>query len=324
MSRKEWYEMYLRRGPQPAGGTKASQRTFERMYRGWKKHLRIAARIQMGTCVTCENLKKAIRRQSLLPEHKEEAAQSQRLHVEAVLRDRRADNLIQGMAEESLMVADTAVRWDRTILNFDVDWMDQAKFRVPRNVSMNKQFSDMWRPQLGAGGITMDGIGSFVFLTDVDLGKNADIQLTMISRALEVASEELAERGVPMPAHLRCVSDNATGETKNNSVFLWMCWLVARRNFLTGMLCQGRVGHTHGREDQQFSTMAKGLRRSEVLQDPGDFATRIRETLRPCARRRLAIEQLNGALRWRVFFCPVAPTFSFPRPLSNKSSIRRG
>ena len=129
MSRKEWYEMYLRRGPQPAGGTKASQRTFERMYRGWKKHLRLATIIQIGNCATCEQLT-AIRRQSLLPEHKEEAAQSQRLHVEAVLRDRRADNLIQGMAEESLMVADTAVRWDRTILNFDVDWMDQAKFRV--------------------------------------------------------------------------------------------------------------------------------------------------------------------------------------------------
>ena len=48
MSRKEWYEMYLHREPQPAGGTKASQRTFERMYRGWKKHLRIAQRIQLG------------------------------------------------------------------------------------------------------------------------------------------------------------------------------------------------------------------------------------------------------------------------------------
>ena len=107
----------------------------------------------------------------MLPEHKEEAAQSQRLHVEAVLRDRRADNLIQGMAEESLMVADTAVRWDRTILNFDVDWMDQAKFRVPRNVSMNKHFSDMWRPQLGAGGIAMDGIGRSCFLQTSTWGR---------------------------------------------------------------------------------------------------------------------------------------------------------
>jgi hypothetical protein len=166
----------------------------------------------------------------LLPEHKEEAAQSQRLHVEAVLRDRRADNLIQWMAEESLMVADTAVRWDRTILNVDVDWMDQAKFREPRNVSMNKQFSDMWRPQLGAGGITMDGIGSFVFLTDIDLGKKADIQLTMISRALEVASEELAERCVPMPPHLRCVSDNATGKKQRTLQCFFGCvgwWLGA-------------------------------------------------------------------------------------------------
>ena len=173
----------------------------------------------------------------------------------------------------------------------------------------------MWRPQLGAGGITMDGIGSFVFLADINFGKNADIQRTMISRGLEDASEALAERGVPMPAHLRCVSDNATGETKNNSVFFWMCWLVARHNLLTGMLCQGRVGHTHGREDQKFSTMAKGLRRSEVLQDPGDFATRIRETWRPCTRRRLAIEQLNGALRWTDFL-PGCPRIFVVRGLS--------
>jgi len=47
----------------------------------------------------------------------------------------------------------------------------KAKFRCPRNTSMNKQFADMWRPQLGAGGVTMDGIGSFIFLTDLDLGK---------------------------------------------------------------------------------------------------------------------------------------------------------
>ena len=57
MSRKEWYDVYLHREPQPAGGTKASQRTFERMYRGWKKHLRIAKIIQLGKCVTCEQNK---------------------------------------------------------------------------------------------------------------------------------------------------------------------------------------------------------------------------------------------------------------------------
>ena len=67
--------------------------------------------------------------------------------------------------------------------------------RCPRNTSMNKHFADMMRPQLGASRVTMDGIGSFVFLADLDLG-NADVELTLIARALEVASEVIAHRFV--------------------------------------------------------------------------------------------------------------------------------
>ena len=45
--------------------------------------------------------------------------------------DRRADSLVQKVAEGSLMLSHAVSCWDRTILNFDVDWMDQAKFRCP-------------------------------------------------------------------------------------------------------------------------------------------------------------------------------------------------
>ena len=107
-----------------------------------------------------------MRRQS-----KNAAAQSQRQRVNAVIQNRKADRLVQRIAEERLMVSNTINRWGRTILYFDMDWMDQAKIRCPRNTSMNEQFAHMWRPQLGAGGVTMDGIGSFVFLTDLDLDK---------------------------------------------------------------------------------------------------------------------------------------------------------
>ena len=55
-------------------------------------------------------------------------------------------------------------------VDWDQDWMDPAKFRCPRNTSMAKQFADAWSPQLGASGVTMDGVGAFVFLTDQDLG----------------------------------------------------------------------------------------------------------------------------------------------------------
>ena len=198
----------------------------------------------MGKCSTCEKLKE-IRRKAVLPEQRDRAAATQSAHVAAVLKDRRVDALVQGKAEESIMASNPGSPWAETILNWDQDWMDQAKFRCPRNTSMNKQFADMWRPQLGAGGVTMDGIGSFIFLTDLDLGKHADVQLTLTCRALEVAFGQLSARGLPMPAHFLCYSDNATGETKNNSMFQWMCWLVARRKIVSGMLCQGRVGHTH-------------------------------------------------------------------------------
>ena len=88
----------------------------------------------------------------------------------AVVKDRRVDALVQGKAEESFMASNPGSPWAETILNWDQDWMDQAKLRCPRN-TMNKHFAYMWRPQLGAGGFTMDGIGSFIFLTDLDLGK---------------------------------------------------------------------------------------------------------------------------------------------------------
>jgi hypothetical protein len=204
--------------------------------------------------------------------------------VAAVLKDRRVDASVQGKAEESIMASNPGSPWAETILNWDQDWMDQAKFRCPRNTSMNKQFADMWRPQLGAGGVTMDGIGSFIFLTDLDLGKNADVQLTLTCRALEVAFGQLSARGLPMPAHFRCYSDNASGETNNNSMFQWMRWLVACRKIVSGMLCQGRVGHTHGRQDRTFAAVARGLRRCGLMEDPGHFAERIRECMSAKAR----------------------------------------
>ena len=65
---------------------------------------------------------------------------------------------------------------------------------------------------------------------------------------------------------------------------------------LTRMLCQGSVGHTRP-EDRKCATMARGLRRSAVLQGPGDFATRIQETLKSSTRGTLVIDKQKCLLR---------------------------
>ena len=140
MTRQEWRDLCTTRCP--PNSTPANRRTFDRTYRGWKKRLAIATYINLGKCVTCENLKD-MRRQRCLPEHKDAAAHAQRQLVDVVIRDCRADSLVQGLAQESLMVSNSVGHWGRTILNYDVDWMDQAKFRCPRNTSVNKQLADM-------------------------------------------------------------------------------------------------------------------------------------------------------------------------------------
>ena len=132
------------------------------------KHLSIAVQAQMGTCSTCEKLKE-MRRNVVLPEQRDQAVAAQSAHVAAVFKYRRVDALVQGKAEESIMASNIGSPSVATILNWDQYWMDQANFRCPRNTSMNKPCADMWRPQMGAGGVTVDGIGSFICLTDLNM-----------------------------------------------------------------------------------------------------------------------------------------------------------
>ena len=80
-------------------------------------------------------------------------------------------------------------------------------------------------------------------------------------------------------------------------------WLAARSSQVR--LGQGRIGHTHGREDIQFATMARGMQRSAVSQHPDNCANRNRDTLRSSSPGKLVIKQLNGALRRRALFAPL-------------------
>ena len=53
---------------------------------------------------------------------------------------------------------------------------------------MAKVLADSWRPQIGAHGIIVDGVGKFLFLADQDIGKGSDLQCTAMCCALEAES----------------------------------------------------------------------------------------------------------------------------------------
>ena len=110
----------------------------------WRKYLRIQKRVNIGKCMVCEKLKE-MRRRASLPEQIEEATNAHKKHVEDMMSDRRTDTRVQLIARESCC-GPFPKEWSQTVLNFDVDWMDQAKFKCPRNTTMAKQFADAWHP----------------------------------------------------------------------------------------------------------------------------------------------------------------------------------
>ena len=49
--------------------------------------------------------------------------------------------------------------------------MDQAKYKIPRNLESNKAFEGLWRPQLHVTGVTIKGHLEAYFLMGPDLKK---------------------------------------------------------------------------------------------------------------------------------------------------------
>lgn len=186
MSFQEFYEMYVNWSDNPV-----SLSSFRRYYeKSWKDMLRIARSTDHGKCSICEKLK-MLRKSASLEEQAQQIQAAHGQHVRSVMADRQVDAQCEQLGCDSVnfnMAGCPKVARAQTLLNWTQDHMDQAKFRVPRNTSLAKCLKDSWRPQIGAGGVIVDGVGKFLYLTDQDMGKNSDMQCTMTSRALEVTS----------------------------------------------------------------------------------------------------------------------------------------
>ena len=108
-----------------------------------------------------------------------------------------------------------------------------------------------------------------------------------------------------MPAHWRCVSDNASSESKNNTLVKFMAVQVALGHVNSVTMAQGRVGHTHNRQDAAFSQVAVSLNRAKVLEDPESFRHQILQTLPG-----YHVELLHGAETFRAWLHPLGAKMS--------------
>ena len=301
MTSQELYEMYLFHGV--AGERKARRTTFFSCYRdqGWTRLLKIRDVAQHARCETCARLAKAT---------KCHPSALERLAAEKALRVHRQRNFADRAVDARLSTL-SLVSTDRDgetkesrVLHIRIDGMDQAKFRCPRNLENSKGWASLWRPTLHCVGVLVEGVLEAYFVTDQDVKKDSNLELSALAYALDLTRKELDMRGVSMPEHLSLTYDNTAREGKNQHVAKWMGWLVLHKKFRSVQDGNGQVGHTHNKQDQRFSVVAACLKRQKLLQTPEDFLTVIQQHVHPTGNRKLVVGKIEGAWDWQEFFEP--------------------
>ncbi len=262
MSFAELFELYQATS---SDTTKASRSTFRRCYRtSWKKTLKFRHVGVQSKCPDCERFKE-FRRQATSPEDAAAVSTQYRKHLSDMHLDRTIDARIAALAEKAV-AGEVPREADDSILSCCLDGMDQAKFRVPRNLSLSKDFQNLWRPELHTTGAICDGVLESYWLAGPDVSKDSNLQVTLVSRLLEQTVAALAAKGIPMPSLLRVHTDNATSEGKNQTMMKFCAWLIFQGAFRSVEMSQFRVGHTHNKQDQRFGSVAMALARATQLE----------------------------------------------------------
>ena len=180
---------------------------------GWKLRLRMKSSSDHSKCSDCERFKR-LRTLAQSPEDHASVTESYHLHLKRQIQARRTDEYLVMCSGRSLR-GDIPYTDHNSMLRTCMDAMDQAKMRLPRNISAAKDFASIWRPQMVFFGAIVFNLLEVFWVIDPDVTKNANLECTMMSRLLHLCHEFLA--GKPMPRQWSMHVDNAVAEGKIRS-----------------------------------------------------------------------------------------------------------
>ena len=313
MAWTELFEMYQHHGNEAE--ERAGRSCFDKVFKDkWKDVLHIRGIEQHARCDQCAELLKRARGDPD-PQVRADARKAYDAHINQMILDRTMDARITRLSELATMPGYAY----SGVLHVRIDGMDQAKFKIPRQLENAKAWGQIWRPTLHTLGIIVEGLFEIFLIMDMDIPKDSNMQCTALTYALDVTAKELARRGLPMPQNLSIKFDNTPREGKNQHLVKYEAWLVGMGVFRSVQDSQGEKGHTHDSLDQRFSVVATLLSSSMILQTPGDFVKQIRKRLAPARGRLLIVDVLQATWDWQSFFdalnfsvAGVAPTFWTP------------
>ena len=278
---------------QPQMHSKPSYATCTRVFNdSWCKCLRFRDSIQQSKCDDCERYK-LLRKQATTIERREVVRAEHMNHLKSTLTGSAMDECLQKDACDATRAIGGAAL-SRSILNIDIDAMEDVKFKCPRNLVASKKFAQFWRPQQRMVGCIVDGCGDHCWLVPPDIANNANLSATLAADVLQQTSALLRERRVPMPRTFRVHSDNAGGEVENQTFMKFMVFL-AHKHFNSTEMTQFRPGHSHGRVELAFSVIGTALNKLKVLQTPDDF----QRCMEHCSGgRNVRVTQLGAVYDW--------------------------
>jgi hypothetical protein len=188
------------------------------------------------------------------------------------------------------------------ILKISIDGMDQAKFKVPRNLKSSSAWDKLWRPTLHVVGAIVYGYYETYCIMDSDQRKDSNMNMTIICILLNLLWDDFKDTPHHLPRNLAIGFDNTTRESKNQWFALFLAFLRTAQKF-DGTGSQNlTTGHSHNRQDQRFSSAATLLSGAPVLEDPEEFADYIRTHLKPADGHKLKVFVLDQTLDFQSYF----------------------
>ena len=273
-----------------ADGERPSYSSFVRVYHSdWQHCLKIRHEGQHSKCSDCEKFKRLLRLSSKGSDIHRSVMTDYTAHIQDMLSDRKLDAKLRARARAH----------PEKLLNLSIDSMDVAKWKCPRNLAAAKDFQSLWRPECTFTVVLIEGINECFYVMDMDIIKDSNLMITLLSRAIHTAFQHYDAKGWQRPSALRIHSDNAAGETKNQHVFRWCSALLYKGVFSEISVTQFRVGHSHGEPDERFAAVRTLLADSVELQDPKDFIARVKQ-VKPRAGRTVSVEHLQVAFDFKA------------------------
>lgn len=270
-----------------------SRSSFDRAFnRSWKKYLILMSPQGGNKCTICLKNKEA-RSAAISNQEKMELDIELQQHLEIVKKDRSVSSRgnIKGSQIENFKENSDG------FLKLMIDGMDQQKFAIPRSRRLNgaSDYGKSWKSLAHVVGVVAWGVAEIYFLMKHDCKKDASMQATVTSRALDIVNDIVTGYGpgFQVPRHLLVSADNTPRESKNQFYAQYLSKL-AGEVFETVELQFLQVSHTHNELDQRFSTMATIIKRAEQIDSLHSLKDYLTSHMTAAAGRQLHIEILDN------------------------------